>query len=732
VWAYCCKELWTRREKNILFEWNLHNQVHVEEILRADYRNRATKWRPNYVTGRMEPYYTKGERACRYFPSILVVLICVVMAIVLAMLIIIFRVEFLRILWSQNSLFIQKWARIIVSCVAATLNCTQCITMSLIHSFASYYMTSREYHRTQTDYNNALGLKVFVFETFNIYLPMAYIAWVKGMYYTSFWHDRSYLTAKKGEGAWKDGELVHGVMPMDFCDPSGCLVDLCITTSIYVCCTQFTAVLGEFTTPRVFNCYYQIMNGKTAKQTKKEKENTKKEAKDVDERREMRQWERDYFLLDRDLFWDYVNSVHAFGYTVLFVSTFPIAPLFGLIAHMVRLRMAAKRMLVDMRRPRPVRSKGVGIWINAIHSIAIIALFTNTFAIAMSTNFCDKWVWQSDFKNTSKDAFLQQKFFQYFRISRFAISDYAEKARPIYQPLRPNETEGRKTAYWSVYHNEENAVCFFISYKTDPYCNNSRYFQNTDLFSPEKIKEANCYQDATKCKKGQGPGDKRTKEPHRYEYKEAYWHVMEFKFKFAVAYVALISLISAFLSFVIRISKDDSQEGIMREAYEEQEMLYRNEQNLIRNENYTRLQTAYSSTDNLNNFLKRQSNYNQSRSMYQTNNNQTGLKYQSEDHQTDAMYQGNNNQSGQSATSNRDWEQHFAQDQDENNNEQRQNDKSTLQRRQNSTQQQRAVRGGMSLSDVKEKMSLPNVRGEMYVPKVKGEMSVPDVAVLKP
>ena len=22
-------------------------------------------------------------------------------------------------------------------------------------------------------------------------------------------------------GAWKDGELVHGVMPMDFCDPSG-------------------------------------------------------------------------------------------------------------------------------------------------------------------------------------------------------------------------------------------------------------------------------------------------------------------------------------------------------------------------------------------------------------------------------------------------------------------------------------------------------------------------------
>ena len=37
-----------------------------------------------------------------------------------------------------------------------------------------------------------------------------------------------------------------------------------------------------------------------------------------------------------------------------------------------------------MRRPRPIRTQGVGIWINAIHSIAIVSIFTNAFAIAMS------------------------------------------------------------------------------------------------------------------------------------------------------------------------------------------------------------------------------------------------------------------------------------------------------------------------------------------------------------
>ena len=68
-------------------------------------------------TGRMEPYYTKGERCARYAWSYLVVLLCVLTAIVLATGIVIFRVEFLRILWSIDNVLLHKFARIIVSCV---------------------------------------------------------------------------------------------------------------------------------------------------------------------------------------------------------------------------------------------------------------------------------------------------------------------------------------------------------------------------------------------------------------------------------------------------------------------------------------------------------------------------------------------------------------------------------------------------------------------------------------
>ena len=51
--------------------------------------------------------------------------------------------------------------------------------------------------------------------------------------------------------------------------------------------------------------------------------------------------------------------------------------------------------------------------------------------------------------------------------------------------------------------------------------------------------------------------------------------VMQMKFKFAVIYVVVVHLLSVMISFFIRITKDDAMRGMMRETYEEQEMLYR-------------------------------------------------------------------------------------------------------------------------------------------------------------
>ena len=51
--------------------------------------------------------------------------------------------------------------------------------------------------------------------------------------------------------------------------------------------------------------------------------------------------------------------------------------------------------------------------------------------------------------------------------------------------------------------------------------------------------------------------------------------VLQMKFKFAVIFVIVVHLTSCVISFILGIAKDDTVEGIMREAYEEQEMLYR-------------------------------------------------------------------------------------------------------------------------------------------------------------
>ena len=61
-----------------------------------------------------------------------------------------------------------------------------CINLVLIQSFNKFYkniaewLTERELHRSQTGFENALTLKIYLFEFVNYYASIFYIAFFKG------------------------------------------------------------------------------------------------------------------------------------------------------------------------------------------------------------------------------------------------------------------------------------------------------------------------------------------------------------------------------------------------------------------------------------------------------------------------------------------------------------------------------------------------------------------------
>lgn len=66
-----------------------------------------------------------------------------------------------------------------------------------------------------------------------------------------------------------------------------------------------------------------------------------------------------------------------YGFITIFVSAFPLAPLFALLNNILEMRLDAKKLLTYYRRPVTQRVKNIGIWYRILDSIGKLAVVTN-------------------------------------------------------------------------------------------------------------------------------------------------------------------------------------------------------------------------------------------------------------------------------------------------------------------------------------------------------------------
>ena len=122
------------------------------------------------------------------------------------------------------------------------------------------------------------------------------------------------------------------------------------------------------------------------------------------------QWEDD-FLLNRwmptSLFYEYLEMVIQFGFVTIFVSAFPLAPLFALINNVFEIRLDARKMITTYRRPVAqryclswfvfddnlsfFRVKNIGIWYRILDTICKLSVITNGMIIAFTTEFVPRF-----------------------------------------------------------------------------------------------------------------------------------------------------------------------------------------------------------------------------------------------------------------------------------------------------------------------------------------------------
>merc|ERR1712168_715164 len=94
------------------------------------------------------------------------------------------------------------------------------------------------------------------------------------------------------------------------------------------------------------------------------------------------------------LFHEYLEMVIQFGFITIFVCAFPLAPLLALINNILEIRLDAKKLLIRYRRPIPQNVKDIGIWFDIMRTFNYIAVITNAFIIALTSDFIPQTVYR--------------------------------------------------------------------------------------------------------------------------------------------------------------------------------------------------------------------------------------------------------------------------------------------------------------------------------------------------
>ena len=124
------------------------------------------------------------------------------------------------------------------------------------------------------------------------------------------------------------------------------------------------------------------------------------------------------------LFHEYLEIVIQFGFITIFSCTFPIAPLFALLNNVLEIRstfhfyplsllrfitylfrLDAKKMLIRYRKPTARIVNNVGIWHDIMVGLARIAVITNAFLIAVTSDLIPRMVYTTYHSPTGEDTF---------------------------------------------------------------------------------------------------------------------------------------------------------------------------------------------------------------------------------------------------------------------------------------------------------------------------------------
>lgn len=390
-WGTVFLELWKRYAADITYRWHLSGFKLQAEHPRPEYlaRLRNAKYKTNVITQTKEPYVPFWKvRVPATILSFSVVLLLISMAVGSVFGVVLYRMASI----GPKSIFVGQNKFILIPATAAVINLVCIMLLNYLYNWLAVILTEMELLRTQTEFDDSLTLKIYLFQFVNYYASIFYVALLKGKFV-------GYPAKYNLVFGWRQEE----------CSPGGCLMELCIQLSIIMVGKQAYSAVMEMVIPLLIKWWNNF----------KVKEEEKESGKIIN------QWTEDYKLLDwgpRGLCHEYLEMVLQYGFVTLFVAPFPLAPFFALLNNILEMKLDAKKFLRFYRRPVPKRVKNIGVWFHILDILGHLSVVTNALIIAFSSNFIPRIVYTQIVSPNNTDVGFLNHSLAYFDTRHFSHS----------------------------------------------------------------------------------------------------------------------------------------------------------------------------------------------------------------------------------------------------------------------------------------------------------------------
>ncbi|CAD5118244.1 DgyrCDS6968 [Dimorphilus gyrociliatus] len=368
LWGTLFLEFWKRKNAELAYRWDVD---YFEETEPDRPQFQGTQKKRDPVTQEEIWYYPFKRQLFKFMFSFSILITMVFFVLISVAMVILYRVYTAVNLCSDPKICI-----IVNALVPALLNAISIMLLGKLYEILAYKLTNWENHRTQTQYDDALIIKLFAFQFANSYASLFYIAFFRGINYG------------------KDGIFGLGEKYTDSCGTdNNCMAMLSLQVLVLMIVKPLPKFLKDIILPWLLKKWRlrKICRGKRrVDDTESAQKKKSLTLPDFLERERLKPELGDFTL------GEYTEKVLIYGYLMIFAASLPVAPLIALIVYLIDIRVDAGRLLWWYRRPISTIAQDIGMWYGILYVLNVIGVISNACLIAFTSH------WGRSFDETYK------------------------------------------------------------------------------------------------------------------------------------------------------------------------------------------------------------------------------------------------------------------------------------------------------------------------------------------